>query len=362
MRSLSARWSNQSLACLLALLLPVAVFAQASTAAAPDQPAAVALAADPAPVAAQNAAEQEAEAELARIEGEAVPPPAAPDSGIPDAETAADPEPPAAATDPATQAEQDYADLYGTPEPYDPVADPSMPPPAELPVIYDPWEPFNRRMHRVNDVIDRRALKPLAKAYVAVVPRPVRLGIGNFFSNLGQPVTAVNSLLQGKPQQAGQAIGRFAVNATLGVGGLFDPATKFKIPQKNEDFGQTLGVWGWKQSRYLELPLFGPRTVRDVVGMVGDSPLAPIRGIEEDKVRVALQGLQIVDIRTQLLSVDSMREGATDDYLLTRDAWLQRRNYQIHGDTGTDNDGLPDYLREDTNPTFPVDTLPVPGG
>ncbi|HWI24817.1 MAG TPA: MlaA family lipoprotein [Lysobacter sp.] len=250
-----------------------------------------------------------------------------------------------------TDAEQDYAALYG---------DPTLPTPAELPQAFDPWEPFNRRMHRFNDVVDRRVAKPLAKAYIAVVPRPLRLGVGNFFSNLGQPLSAINALLQGKPKQAGQALGRFALNATLGVGGIFDPASDAKLPHRSEDFGQTLGVWGWKRSRYVELPLFGPRTVRDVFGMVGDAPLSPLRQIEDDRARVFLQGLQLVDVRTQLMAVDSMREGAADDYSLVRDAWTQRRNYQIFGDRQVEDDSsLPDYLREENNPTVPIDAIPV---
>src|SRR5207342_3771434 len=175
--------------------------------------------------------------------------------------------------------------------------------------------------------------------------------------NLGQPLTMINALLQGKPKEAAQALGRFTVNTTLGIGGIFDPATEAKIPHNNEDFGQTLGVWGWKRSRYVELPLFGPRTVRDVFGMVGDAPLAPIRTIQDDTARVFLQGLQLVDVRTQLMAVDSMREGATDDYTLVRDAWLQRRNYQINGDRRKQQDpSLPDYLQDDdTNPGVPAD-------
>jgi phospholipid-binding lipoprotein MlaA len=192
----------------------------------------------------------------------------------------------------------------------------------------------------------------------------VRLGVSNFFVNLGQPVSALNALLQGKPKQAAQALGRFALNTTLGVGGLFDPASDAHLPLHSEDFGQTLGVWGWKRSRYVELPLFGPRTVRDVVGMAGDAPLAPLPHVEDDKTRVFLQGLQLVDIRTQLFAVDSMREGAADDYTLVRDAWLQRRNYQISGDRKQSSDNaLPDYLQDDTaNPSVPVDAMPMPEG
>jgi phospholipid-binding lipoprotein MlaA len=196
---------------------------------------------------------------------------------------------------------------------------------------------------------------------MAAVPRPVRLGVGNFFRNLAQPVTALNSLLQGKPAQAGHALARFALNATLGIGGIFDPATDAGLPLHNEDFGQTLGVWGWERSRYVELPLFGPRTVRDVLGMFGDAPLSVVRNVDDDQARVFLQGLQLVDLRTQLFVVDAMREGAADDYALVRDAWLQRRNYQILGDDALEGDvGLPDYLRDDTNPMVPVDAMPIP--
>ena len=259
-----------------------------------------------------------------------------------------------------TQAELDYALIYG--EPYNPVADPSLPPSAQMPTSYDPWEPFNRRMHRFNNAVDRNVALPLARGYVKVVPRPVRLGVSNFFSNLGQPVSAVNALLQGKPGQAAQSLGRFLLNVTLGIGGIFDPATDANIPHRSEDFGQTLGVWGWENSRYLELPLFGPRTVRDAFGLVGDAPLSPTRQIDDDAARIGLQGLQLVDIRTQLMAVDRMRQGAADEYALVRDAWLQRRNYQIHGDRMQADDEylLPDYLLDDeANPTVPADAIPV---
>ena len=279
--------------------------------------------------------------------------------------SAPEPAPPPASSSEPTQAEKDYNAIYGVPEEYNPVADSTLPQPAQLPVSYDPWEKWNRKVHTFNNGVDRHVAKPLAKAYVAVVPRTMRLGVSNFFNNLSQPVSALNALLQGRPKQAAQALGRFAMNTTLGIGGIFDPATDAKLPNHGEDFGQTLGVWGWKRSRYVELPLFGPRTLRDVLGMFGDAPLAPLPHIEEDKARVFLQGLQLVDIRTQLFAVDSMREGATDDYTLVRDAWLQRRNYQINGDRDTskqEQQELPDYLRDDngSDPNVPVDAMPVP--
>ena len=262
-------------------------------------------------------------------------------------------------TDLRTDAERDYDALYAQ-EKYDPVADPTLPTPAEVLGAYDPWERYNRQVHRVNNIVDRRVARPLARTYVHVVPRPVRLGVSNFFSNLGQPVAAVNSLLQGKPTQAAQSLGRFALNTTLGIVGVFDPASDAKLPNKSEDFGQTLGVWGWKRSRYVELPLFGPRTVRDVVGIFGDAPLSPLRHVQADRMRIPIQGLQMVEVRTQLLSTDSLREGVEDDYALVRDAWSQRRNYQIFGDRQLEGEaGLPDYLRDENNPTVPVDAMPV---
>lgn len=277
------------------------------------------------------------------------------------AATAATP-PPAASDDPRTDAERDFDALYGSPEQeYNPVADPTLPAPANVPGGYDPWEKYNRKMHRFNNAVDRTVAKPLARAYTKVVPRPVRLGVSNFFNNLGQPVSMVNALLQGKPKQAAQSLGRFALNTTLGIGGIFDPATAAKLPNRSEDFGQTLGIWGWKRSRYLELPFFGPRTVRDAFGAVGDAPLSPLRRIERDRIRIGLQGLQLVDIRAQLLPLDNLREGAEDEYALVRDSWMQRRDYQIFGDRLEKNGEtqLPDYLQDDSNPSVPANAMPV---
>lgn len=262
-----------------------------------------------------------------------------------------------ATADQRTDAERDFDAIYGVPE----YGDPNLPTPAATPATFDPWERYNRQMHRFNNAVDRTVARPLARGYVKVVPRPFRLGVSNFFNNLGQPVSAVNALLQGKPKQAGQSLGRFLINSTLGIAGIFDPASDAKLPNKSEDFGQTLGIWGWRKSRFVELPLFGPRTLRDTFGMVGDAPLSPLRQVESDRTRIPLQGLQLVDVRAQLLATDSFREGAEDDYTLVRDAWMQRRDYQIFGDrmNADDADSLPDYLRDDTNPQVPVDAMPV---
>lgn len=211
--------------------------------------------------------------------------------------------------------------------------------------VLDPWEGFNRRIHRFNVGVDRVIARPVAKAYVAVVPVVVRSKITNFFDNLGQPATAINALLQGRPRNSAEALGRFLVNSTVGVAGLFDPAARLKMREREEDFGQTLAQWGWRRSRYIELPFLGPRTVRDVLGLVGDTPMQPLTYVEEDKVRVGLQALSLVDGRSRALSLDSLRADAADDYLLVRDSWSQHRNYQIEQDT-QEGAALPDYLKD----------------
>jgi len=213
--------------------------------------------------------------------------------------------------------------------------------------VNDPWEGWNRKVHRFNNAVDRAVMKPVARGYTRVVPRPVRTGVGNVFSNLGQPFSAVNALLQGKPKRAGQSLARFALNLTLGVGGLLDPASDANLPRGHEDFGQTLAIWGWKRSRYLELPFFGPRTVRDSFGLGADITASPLRLIDDKPVRYGLGGLSLVDTRARLLSVDSLREGAVDDYALVRDAWLQRRQYLMFGGDDPQSQALPDYLLED---------------
>lgn len=272
------------------------------------------------------------------------------DSTAPAAQAGTDPaaEPATTGTAP-TNAEDDFAALYGGPAPSADGTEPSGTP-------YDPWEPFNRKVHSFNNVVDRAVARPLAVAYTNVVPRFARTGVSNFFSNLRAPVTITNQLLQGRPDDAWDSLGRFLMNSTLGIGGLFDPASKAMVPRRKEDFGQTLGTWGWRRSRYVELPFFGPRTVRDVFGLAGDMPLSPIRTIEEDKIRIGLQGLQLVDMRSQLLAVDDMRDNAVDEYSLVRDAWLQRRNYQIENDLR----GKHARGKDDPDAPIPVDAMPMP--
>ncbi|MGQ0384597.1 MAG: MlaA family lipoprotein [Gammaproteobacteria bacterium] len=194
----------------------------------------------------------------------------------------------------------------------------------------DPLEGWNRGVHRVNDAIDRGVLKPVAKAYRRGVPQPVRAGIGNLLSHLAFPVTIANDLLQGKFVATAQDLGRFALNSTLGLGGLLDPASEAGLPRNEEDFGQTLGRWGVPAGPYLMLPLLGPSTLRDAPAMLADAQ-ADLRvqlEIKEEE-RAALGVLAAVDGRARLLAADPALDAAFDRYAFIRNAWLQRREYQV---------------------------------
>ena len=211
------------------------------------------------------------------------------------------------------------ADVLADAEPSDPQAP-----------VDDPWEGFNRHVHGFNNTADQLVFRPLAVGYDTVAPAPVKAGVSRFFANLGMPATAVNQALQGRPRHAAQSLGRFAVNFTVGIGGVFDPATHFGVPQHApQDFGQTLATWGWSESRYLVLPLFGPRTLRDTVAIVGDQPLSPLGQVQSSVAAAGLQMMEVVDGRARMLPLDKFRRDAFDDYLLVRDAWAQRRKQQI---------------------------------
>jgi len=229
-----------------------------------------------------------------------------------------------------------------------PVA-PSLPEGYEPPVnevnVNDPWQGYNRAMHKFNNKVDRYVAKPLAKGYNKVTPKPIRIGVRNFFVNLFQPLSAVHLLLQGRPGASGAALGRFALNATLGLAGLLDPATDAGIPLRREDLGQTLAVWGWDKSRYMEIPFLGASTVRDGFGFVGDFQVSPFNYVDTPERYYGL-GLYLVDVRAGALAGEKLvRGGDGDDYLLIRDAYLQARHFQIHDRTARDE--LPDYLQED---------------
>jgi phospholipid-binding lipoprotein MlaA len=194
----------------------------------------------------------------------------------------------------------------------------------------DPLERVNRATYRFNSAVDRAVLKPVATGYRDHVPQVVRTGVDNFLDNLAYPTTIVNDLLQLKIKDTLADIGRFAVNSTLGLAGLFDPASAFGIPRNNEDFGQTLGRWGVPSGPYLVLPFLGPSNLRDAPSLYVDGQVDLRVALDVDTgVRWGLAGLSVVNRRAELLAFDGSIDAAYDPYAFVRNAWRQRREYQV---------------------------------
>lgn len=195
----------------------------------------------------------------------------------------------------------------------------------------DPIEGFNRAMFGFNEAVDKAVIKPVAQGYEAVLPSPVRTGVTNFFGNIADVFIGVNNLLQGKPADAFNDWGRVLVNTTIGILGLFDVASEMGMEKHDEDFGQTFGRWGVGDGAYVVLPFFGPRTVRDTVGLAIDVSVDPVANIDHVPTRNSLLALRIVDTRADLLPADKViEEAALDKYAYVRDGYLQRRQSLIH--------------------------------
>lgn len=223
------------------------------------------------------------------------------------------------------------------------------------PEVDDPWQPFNRRMYRFNRAIDSVVFKPVAKGYSRFTPRVLRLGVSQFFDNLQEPVVSLNLLLQGKLKMAGASLGRFLLNSTLGLGGVLDPASHAKIPNPRADFGQTFAVWGWRKSRYVVLPLFGPATMRDTWGKGVNTTVSPIDWLaRREGAEISL--LYGIDARASALPAESLLADAEDEYAMVRDVYLQYRRCQIVDCS----EELPEYLLPDYEfeiPNIDAETL-----
>ncbi len=217
----------------------------------------------------------------------------------------------------------------------------------------DPFEKMNRGILEFNLDVDRVILKPVAKSWRKIAPTPVRRGIGNFFSNLWEPMTIVNDLLQGKAGQATNDTLRFLVNTTVGVLGIFDVASKLDLPGHKEDFGQTLAVWGVPAGPYLVLPFLGPGNLRDTIGLVPQFAYSDAVGYMDSPDRFYVSGVRTVDTRSRLLDADRLLEVQPDPYLFLRETWRQSRANLIHDgnpprlEGGLSEDELIDQLLQD---------------
>jgi phospholipid-binding lipoprotein MlaA len=204
----------------------------------------------------------------------------------------------------------------------------------------DPFEPYNRQMTRINEGVDAVVLKPSATFYREKVPALVRTGVSNFFGNLGDAWSAVNSALQFKMQNAAENWMRFSFNTVFGLGGVLDIASEANIERHREDFGQTLGHWGVPAGPYVVLPLLGPSTLRDTAALPVEWQGDLLSHVGSSSERGALYGLRIVDVRSNLLRATDVLEGAAlDKYSFTRDAYLQRRRAEVLDGASKDSDG-----------------------
>jgi phospholipid-binding lipoprotein MlaA len=192
----------------------------------------------------------------------------------------------------------------------------------------DPFEGMNRKVMTFNDGADRMVLKPIAKGYVKITSEPVRRSVTNFYDNFAYPITIINQFLQGKVRLGFSDLGRFVVNTTAGILGLFDVATGLGMEYHDEDFGQTLGVWGVESGAYLVIPLWGPVTTRSGVGDIASFYTHPVQFIDEDAIRYGLFAGWAIQTRASLLEAEDLIIG--DRYVFIRDVYLQRREFLVN--------------------------------
>ncbi len=194
----------------------------------------------------------------------------------------------------------------------------------------DPWEPFNRGMYRMNDVIDGLVLKPITQIYRGVIPEPGQKAVHNFVLNLQEPITFGNSVLQADPQNSFTSLWRFLLNSTVGVGGLFDVASAVGLIERRTDFGQTLALYGIESGPYLFLPILGPSSARDGLGRIADAFMHPASYVDNTGTSVALWTITAVDTRSDLFDViEDVRKSSLDPYVTFRSAYSQRRANDI---------------------------------
>lgn len=222
--------------------------------------------------------------------------------------------------------------------------------------VYDPMEGMNRAIFDVNDALDQAIAEPVARGYRSVVPQFVRTAVTNFLRNLRSPINVANQVLQGDIEGAAADVSRFAMNTTVGVGGLFDVAAETGLEYEHEDFGQTLGVWGFDHGAYLVLPLLGPSSFRDATGMLVDTLADPVRiylhNTDQEEWYYARAGVSALEKREQLLdAIDSLRENSFDFYAAVRSAYMQRRAALVRDDDPDNGSAaaysIPDYDEED---------------
>ncbi len=205
--------------------------------------------------------------------------------------------------------------------------------------VNDPFEDINRDIYEFNEKVDDAVLKPVAESYSNLPPK-VKIGITNFFNNLEEVDTSINQLLQGKPKKSINDFTRFIINSTVGLGGFIDVASKLGLERHEEDFGQTLAVWGVGEGPYIMLPILGPSTLRDTVSMPVSSFLSVTFHMTETDVNIALKSIDAIETREKLLGVETLVTG--DKYDFIKDAYIQSVNYEIQDGINVEDNFLED--------------------
>lgn len=212
----------------------------------------------------------------------------------------------------------------------------------------DPWEPMNRGIYGFNHAVDKVTLKLVARGYRKVVPQFARRGVTNFSENLFTPRSALNNFLQGKGKAGFSDIGRFIINTTIGVGGLFDVASAAGFQEYGEDFSQTLAVWGLPEGPFVFIPFLGPHTLLDAIALPVDLLSDPLAYYNDTSVRDRVYVLRVIDLRARLLTAETLVEDSQDPYITLRESYLQNRLYEVHdGNPPEDDDFYDEFLDEE---------------
>ena len=211
----------------------------------------------------------------------------------------------------------------------------------------DPFEKTNRGIFKFNEELDKAVLEPVADSYDVIIPEPVQFGFTNIFNNAEYPITIANLLLQGKPLESMKGLLRFTINSTIGLLGIFDPASKMGIEAHDEDFAQTLGVWGIDQGSYIMTPFLGPYTVRHGFGDLIDNLFNPISYIDNGVSRYGLKIIDKIQERSDLSSLEDELYGSYDPYQYLRDSYLQNRAFKLNNGASDEVDEFDEFDFED---------------
>ena len=211
----------------------------------------------------------------------------------------------------------------------------------------DPLENRNRSIYAFNENMDEAILEPAADGYNYITPNFLQRGFNNFFGNVNYPITIINQLLQGNLEELLQDTLRFTINTTIGVFGLFDPASSIGFPEHDEDFGQTLAVWGVPEGPYLMLPFFGPKTLRSLTGDFTDVLFNPLLNIDDTNLKIKINLINILQDRSDLSTIEEELDNSFDPYQFIKDSYIQNRNYKINNGDITDDDEELDFDFDD---------------